>query len=122
MSVEMETEVEGLEEFRQKMERADSSLQASVHQRLDEWANSVKEMAQQLTPVRTGYLRSTIYAQVEDWTVKIGAHAPYAAYVEHGTRFMRGRRFLSQSVEAHVPQIESVIALAVEEVLKEASM
>jgi len=122
MSVEMETEVEGLGEFQQKMERADSSLRAGVHQRLAELANSVKETAQQLAPVRTGYLRSTIYAQVDDWTVKVGAHALYAAYVEHGTRFMRGRRFLSQSVEAHLPQLESVIALAVEEALKEASM
>jgi len=122
MSVEMETHVEGLEQFRQRMERADLSLKASVHQRLAELADSIKETAQQLAPMRTGYLRSTIYAQTEDWTVKIGAYAPYATYVEYGTRFMRGRRFLSQSVEAHVPQIESVIALAVEEVLKEASM
>jgi len=121
MSVEMETEVEGFEEFQQKMERADSSLRAGVHQRLTQLADSIKETAQQLAPVRTGYLRSTIYAHVDNWTVKVGAHAPYAAYVEHGTRFMRSRRFLSQSVEIHLTQIESVIGLAVEEAVREAS-
>jgi len=121
MSVELETEVEGLEQFGRKVEMADSSLRASVHQRLAELAKSIKEKAQQLAPVRTGYLRSTIHAQVEDWTMKAGAFAPYAAYVEYGTRFMRGRRFLSQSMEMHLPQLESVIGLAVEEALKEAS-
>jgi len=121
MSVEVETEFEGLEEFQQKMERADLSLRASVHQKLTELADSIRETAQQLAPVRTGYLRSTIYARVEDWTVRVGAYAPYAVYVEHGTRFMRGRRFLSQALETHLSQLESVIGLAVEEAVKEAS-
>jgi len=122
MSVEMEAEIEGLEEFQQKMERADASLRESVQQRLTELANSIKETAQQLAPARTGYLRSTIYAQIENWKVRVGAHAPYAAYVEHGTRFMRGRRFLSQALETYLPQLESVIGLAVGEALKEANM
>jgi len=121
MSVEMEAEVEGLEGFQEKMERAHLALQTSVQARLAELADSIKETAQQLAPVRTGYLRSTIYAQVEDWSVKVGATAPYAAYVEHGTRYMYGRRFLSRSLEAHLPQLESVVGLAVEEALKEAS-
>jgi len=120
MSVEVETKIEGLEEFRQKVERANWSLRASVHQKLAELASSIKETAQQLAPVRTGYLRSTIYAEADDWTVKVGAYASYAAYVEYGTCFMRGRRFLSQSLEAHLPELESVIGLAVGEALKEA--
>jgi len=121
MSVEMGVHFEGQDEFRLKMEQADASMKALVQQRLEEFAESIKETAQRIAPVRTGYLRSTIFTEAAEWTVKVGASAPYAAYVEYGTRFMHGRRFLSQAIEIHRLQLVNIVGEAVSESLVEAS-
>jgi len=121
MSVEMGVQFEGRDEFRLKMERMDASMKARVQQRLQELAESIKETAQRIVPVRTGYLRSTIFTETAEWTVKVGASAPYAAYVEFGTRFMPGRRFLSRAVETHHLQLVNIVGQAVNESIVEAS-
>lgn len=121
MSVEIEIQFEGQDEFRLKMERADASIKVRVQQRLEELAESIKETAQRMAPFRTGYLRSTIFTEAIEWTVKVGASAPYAAYVEYGTRFIHGRRFLSQAVETHSPQLVNIVSEAVSESLVEVS-
>jgi len=121
MSVEMEIQFEGRDEFQLKMEHTDASMKARVQQRLQELAESIKETAQRIAPVRTGYLRSTIFTEAAEWTVKIGASAPYAAYVEYGTRFMHGRRFLSQAVEMHRLQLVNIVGEAVNESIVEAN-
>jgi len=121
MSVEMEVQFEGRDEFRLKMERTDASMKARVQQRLEELAESIKDTAQRITPVRTGYLRSTIFTEATEWAVKVGASAPYAAYVEYGTRFIHGRRFLSQAVETHSPQLVNIVDEAVNESVLEVS-
>jgi len=121
MSVEMEVQFEGQDEFRLKMERADVSIKARVQQRLQELAESIKDTAQHMAPFRTGYLRSTIFTEATEWTVKVGAAAPYAAYVEYGTRFIHGHRFLSQAVEMHRLQLINIVDEAVNESLVEAS-
>jgi len=121
MSVEMEVQFEGRDEFRSKMEHIDASMRTLIQQRLQELAEAIKETAQRIAPVRTGYLRSTIFTETAEWTVKVGASAPYAAYVEFGTRFMQGRRFLVQAVEAHRPQLIGMVGQAINESLREAS-
>jgi len=121
MSVEMEVEFEGRNEFVLKMERVDASMKARVQQRLEELAESIRETAQRIAPVRTGFLRSTIFTEVAEWTVKVGASAPYAAYVEFGTRFMQGRLFLSRALEAHRSQFVDIVAQTVNDSIVEAS-
>ena len=50
----------------------------------------VAKEARKTVPVRTGFLRSTIRALVH--LVRVTAF--YAVWVEYGTRFFTGRRFL----------------------------
>jgi len=121
MSVEMKIQFEGQDEFQLKIERIDASMKARVQQRLQELAESIKDTAQRIAPIRTGYLRSTIFTEATEWIVKVGASAPYAVYVEYGTRFMHGRRFLSQAVETHRLQLVNIVSEAVNESLVEAS-
>jgi len=121
MSVEMGVQFEGHGEFRSKMERIDDSIKTRVQQRLQQLADSIRETAQRLAPVRTGYLRSTIFAVTAEWMVKVGASAPYAAFLEFGTRFMRGRRFLSLAVETHSPQLVGMVGQAINESIVESS-
>ena len=57
-------------------------------------AELVADTARALCPVDTGYLRSTIKAEVRGNTAVISASAPYAAYVELGTLKQSPQPFL----------------------------
>mgnify|MGYP003662008469 CR=1 FL=1 len=52
---------------------------------LDDTADSISLTAQQLVPVDTGRLRSSINVRREYLTKTIGTNVKYAAYVEYGT-------------------------------------
>lgn len=121
MSVETEIKCRGMGEFQRKVQRLDSAMKTKVHDRLTNLAGSMKETAQQIVPVRTGYLRSTIFSEAQEWTVRVGARAHYAVFVEFGTRFMKGFRFISQAIETHLPQLTRIINNAIDESITEAS-
>ena len=122
MSVEMSCYVEGVEEFRQTMQRFDSSMQKHVHLQLENWADNVKKLAQQLVPVRTGYLQSTIYAKIREWVAEIGVESPYAVFVEFGTRYVRARPFLYPAIQEHLPRLERIVCDALEAAKVEAGL
>jgi len=122
MSVEISCYVEGVEEFRQAIQRFDSAMQRHVHRQLESWAEAVKVMAQQLVPVRTGYLRSTIYAKIREWIAEIGAEAAYALFVEFGTRYMRARPYLYPAIQEYLPKLERIICDALEAAKVEAGL
>ena len=108
MSVEINLDLAGAEEFKQAIERFDVEMQRQVHEQLAKWAETVKAEAQRLVPVRTGYLRSTIYARIQEWNTEVGAEAAYAANVEFGTRYAQAKPFLNPAVQAHLPELERV--------------
>ena len=64
----------------------------------------VREMASyamMIVPVRTGYLRSTIFAEILDnFTIIFGATAHYAAFVEYGTVKMAARPFIRPAIDS----------------------
>ncbi len=109
MSVEVNLNLEGIEEFRQAMERFDAAMQKQVQRQLAEWASNVRAEAMRLVPVQTGYLQSTIYARVHEWTTEIGAEAAYATFVEFGTRFARAKPFLYPAVQQCLPELERIV-------------
>jgi HK97 gp10 family phage protein len=120
LSVELQVDLVG-SDFRLQMEHLDASIKTRVQQSLQGIAESIRETAQRLTPVRTGYLRSTVFTEaLAEWTVKVGAKAPYASYMEYGTRYITGRHFLSNAVEQHRIQFADMISQAVNEGITEA--
>ncbi len=77
-------------------------------------AQDILATANTLVPVRTGYLKSTIaIEQPSKFQIKVKATAPYAYYVEFGTKKMSARLFLTNSVNQHLselaPEIEQQI-------------
>jgi len=65
-------------------------------------ADRVLETANVLVPVRTGFLKSTLgYRQDTPLQLTFYATAPYAPYVEFGTRRMAARLFLTRSIQQH---------------------
>jgi HK97 gp10 family phage protein len=122
MSVEITLDVSGAEEFKQATTRLDREMQRQVNEQLAEWAESVKTEAKRLVPVRTGYLRSTIFAQIQEWTVEVGAEAAYAANVEFGTHYAVAQPFVQPAVQARLPELERLLSAAVDLAKTEAGL
>jgi HK97 gp10 family phage protein len=122
VSVEVNLDVEGVEEFRVAVERFDSGLQSYVERQLEDWAELVKALAKQLVPVRSGHLRDSIYAKVSEWVAEIGSEAPYALFVEFGTRRMRARPCLFPAFQEHLPRLEQIVCEAVDAAKLEAGL
>ena len=122
MAVEITCDIDGVEEFQAAMEQFDSGMQRWVHSQLSSWVADVKALAKKLVPVRTGYLRGTIYARVQEWVAVVGADAPYALYMEFGTRYMQARPYLYPAIERHLPRLENIIVEALEQAASEAGL
>jgi len=119
MSIEIELEEKGIEELKTKMERLDYNMRRNVHQQLRKLGVDMKNMARQIVPVKTGRLRASIYAKVQEWMLKVGANAPYAVFVEFGTRYMRAHRFLSQTIETYRPRLMEIIKRGIDNAIHE---
>jgi HK97 gp10 family phage protein len=122
MAVEITCDVDGIEEFQRAMRQFDSGMQRWVHRQLASWAADVKALAKQLAPVRTGHLRSSIYAKIEEWVAEIGAEATYALFVEFGTRYMQARPYLYPAIQEHLPRLEQIICEAIDQAKMEAGL
>ena len=121
MSVEARLEVVGVKELKSKLEKLNSKLKVKVNEKLAEIGNLIEERAKQLAPVRTGRLRASIYSRLADWILTIGAEAPYARYIEFGTRWIRPRHFLLGAVRENLAKIENTIRQAVFSAVLEAT-
>jgi len=121
MSVEMEIHAEGLPELREKLNQLDEGMKRNVQDAMKFEAEIMRDTARARCPVRTGRLRDSIFANVENWTVKLGAMAPYAVYQEFGTRYIQPRRFLSNAVELCMQGLINRISQAIRQAIGEAS-
>jgi hypothetical protein len=104
------------------MQQFDSGIQREVHSFLASWAADVKAEAMRLVPVRTGYLRSTIYAKIQEWVAEIGADATYALFVELGTKYMQAHSYLYPAIQEYLSQLETVVTAAIEQAKVEAGL
>jgi HK97 gp10 family phage protein len=122
MSVEINCDLTGAEEFKQAIKRFDAEMQRQVHEQLAKWAETVKTEATHLVPARTGYLRSTIYARIQEWCTEVGAEAAYAANIEFGTRYAQAKPFLNPAVQTHLPELERILLGALDLAKMEAGL
>jgi HK97 gp10 family phage protein len=120
MSVEMEMHVERLSELRQKLSQLDDGLKRHVQEAMQFEAEAMKNVAKASCPVRTGRLRDSIYAKVQNWIIRLGAAVPYAVYQEFGTRYIRGRCFLSKAVEVRMPVLVNRLNSVIDQAIREA--
>ena len=91
----------------------------AVGQAMMNVAQNILATANTLVPVRTGYLKSTIaIEQPGKFQIKVKATAPYAYYVEFGTKKMSARLFLTNSVNQHLSELAPEIEQQIKELLK----
>jgi HK97 gp10 family phage protein len=100
----------------------DASTQA-VQDAIQAVAQRIYDSAMLFVPVRTGYLRSTIAVDsFGKWIFKLLARAPYAPYVEWGTRRIEPRLFMTRALEMHrielVEEVENGVARAIQDTFR----
>jgi HK97 gp10 family phage protein len=118
----MQVDVYGIRELRYKLDRLDQNMRGYVDQALEFEVQTMQTRAQSLAPKRSGYLASTVFAErVKEWAFKLGARAPYAMFVEFGTRFMQPRRFLSRALELGMLGLVNHVNRAIEDAIREAA-
>jgi HK97 gp10 family phage protein len=123
LSIEFQVTVEGAEDFARKMEKLDEVTQEFIRQALIETAEDIALRAQQLAPVKTGWLMQNIYARIIDkCVVRVGCYVPYALFQELGTSRLRARLFLTRALQENVPKFISIMSLALQRAAAEASV
>jgi len=91
----------------------------AVRQAMMNVAQNILATANTLVPVKTGYLKSTIaIEQPSNFQIKVKATAPYAYYVEFGTKKMSARLFLTNSVNQHLNEIAPEIEQQIRDLLQ----
>ncbi|XES76374.1 MAG: HK97-gp10 family putative phage morphogenesis protein [Candidatus Bathyarchaeia archaeon] len=114
MSVNIQISVQGAKEFSQALSRFDQETLTQLQSKLAAWAESVKAEAVRLVPVRTGRLKTSIYARTQEWQAQVGATAPYAAAIELGSSSRRARPFLQPALQKRLPELERTLRQAIE--------
>jgi HK97 gp10 family phage protein len=113
VSFEVKCDVDDIRRFQAAMQKLDSGLQNQVYRFLASWAADVKAEAMRIVSVKTGYLRSKIYAIVQNWVVIFGADTTYAYFIEFGTKYMAARPYLWPAIQRYLPQLEELIREAI---------
>ncbi|MCJ7506340.1 hypothetical protein MUP05_07740 [Candidatus Bathyarchaeota archaeon] len=92
------------------------NLQAKVHVKFLEIGHQMIIYASMIVPVRTGYLRSTIFfVAVEGLAYSFGASADYSLFVEIGTYRTRAQPFIQPTVEVFASMFLDAVVQAVME-------
>ncbi len=121
MSLDFTLEID-VEDFCASIEKVDKATQDYVQDALAQAAQAIAARARQLAPVRTGQLMQSIYAiGAGQWEVKVGAYASYALFQEFGTSHLQPRYFLTRAMQESLQQLLSLICLAVQRAVEEAS-
>ena len=79
--------------------KIESSVRNHVKLRILVVANSALAYAMKTSPIRTGFMHSTINMKpVSDYRFNLTARAYYSVFVHDGTKFMRARPWLANAV------------------------
>lgn len=96
-------------------------LASNVSNALQTVGERMADSARHFVPVRTGFLLSTIGLELgaDRWIFSLFARAPYAGYVEWGTRRMAARLYMTRALELHrdemVQEVQNAVSAAVAE-------
>jgi len=113
-AIEFGMNVEGVEELQRALDRLPHTMDTAVRRTLERVGADIHMDARRMCPVRTGYLRDSIYHKVEHWVLTVGVKAPYASYVEFGTRYIHPRYFLTEAFHLNFPKLHRVLNWAVD--------
>lgn len=76
-------------------------IMQAVDREIEDAAEELVYLAQELVPVRTGALKASIHAdRIDHLAMQVRADVEYAAYVEYGTSRMAAQPYITPAMEA----------------------
>ena len=114
----LEIEVKGLKRIKEKFQKIPRKFQKALQEEFNNLGYLMESYVKAIVPVRTGRLRKSIFHSVSHLVLTIGAKAPYASFVEFGTRFMQAQPYLRPSIKVFSP-ITKVLKPRIREILRE---
>lgn len=92
------------------LNRLEQGLKTGVKTALEAGGKAGLSHAQSVVPVRTGFLRSTLYSEVKESSLEIGGRAKYTTAVEFGhARFPVARPFIRPASDVAVTEIQKAL-------------
>ena len=90
-------------------------IRSGIGDRLIVLGDEMVSIARGIVPIRTGFLRDSIFADFveSDLTLTFGATAPYADFVEFGTYKMRAQPYLRPALDSSQDRIVNAILMGV---------
>ena len=85
-----------------EMEDAADPVEVDYSEALQHMVSTFMEIATNLVPVDTGYLRSSIHANTEGLAAEFFADAEYAQYVEYGTWKMSAQPYFKPALDVAI--------------------
>lgn len=111
----------GLDEINQLFAGLPNAIGTAFQTVGNKYASMVYNEAYKIVPVKTGFLRSTIGASVNQQEVRFYATAPYAAAVHQGTGRMGPRPYLFGPFDAQIDKWFTEFANAISNYLRSGS-
>lgn len=99
-------EIQGLNEFNAFIRLLEPQLRDVFFRIGEEYANIMYSTMRSVVPVKTGYLRSTIGKSSSTTEIMVYVDAPYAGYVNFGTRRQKAQPYFTSTVEQFTPEFE----------------
>jgi len=100
-----------LDEVGPKLRGLTERMKQNIIREADAVGADMEALAKSIVPVRTGFLRDSIFHDIVESNLgfDFGAKANYAQYVEFGTRFQRAQPFIRPALEANQEKLIHVI-------------
>lgn len=93
-----------------KLPQASGNLRAAMRDVLSKFQLDMEAHAGATVPVDTGTLKNSVSHELTDISLTIRWEAPYAGFVNFGTRFMAARPFVSDAVTLATPGLQAAMA------------
>jgi HK97 gp10 family phage protein len=101
----IEINVRGLDEALTWLDALAKRVKPAAEDALLDVAAEIADHATTNAPVKTGRLRASIGSGRTPEGAAVWALAPYAAFVEYGTRFMQGRAYMGRAIQTTIDSL-----------------
>lgn len=114
---EIAIKISNIAEIKRAFAMAPRLMARELNTTIREVVLSIGRASRQKTPVDTGRLRASTYERFANLRGEVGTNTEYDIFVHEGTRFLRGRPYLRQSVQMQEASTDRKFTEAVQHVL-----
>ena len=112
-------EIKGLDKLIRNFNKAPDLISREISEAIRKSSIYIQRISKSESPYRTGNLRRSITINTQPLVGRIYPTAPYAIFVEFGTRFMRANPFMGRARDKTQPIVREYFNRVIEKVVKE---